>query len=308
MKKIIFAFVLLIAGFTSCDNIEEMVNSILIPSEATPSRNFNLGVITTEEHAADARLFTTSQSNAPFTSIEFFGDGHYLMTGSKATRANTAEVYGIYDVKGTLHYTLDNGDVIDATSLDGPHGTITYTPHGGEPVSVTIASAAPLTSEASKCFCRSWGLENSKYWLGVNGFLALHRNYYMEGGKLKHDDNKVGNFIGEFYQGDLITPDRWPETITISPFGTYFVKFASGKTLMQEWSWKDEFKGTIKTASNDDFNLIDFLKNHDVTIRFVDDKLVLYTDYSIQSTSVYNANTFAPILNDQNSGPFYGNM
>lgn len=292
MKKFLLLS-LLAVGLTSCEEITDVVSSVRVPAEATPSKDFTYPELPAEEHAAEAHRFVTGSSSAPFTSIEFFGDGHYIMNGV-ASRANTADIYGTYLVDGNLHYTLENGDVVDASGLSGGSGTVTYTPKDGDAVSVNITSDTPLTSLASKAFCRTWSLENSKYWLSVKGLMALHRDYYMENGKLEHNDNRVADFIGNFYSGDLITPDRWPETITISPFGTYFVRFASGKTLLQEWSWKDEGKGYIKTASGDDFNLMDFLKNHDVTIRFVDNKLVLYTEYEIQSTRINNANIFAP--------------
>lgn len=292
MKKILFAFALVAMTFTSCDEISDVVSSVKVPAEASPSKTFTLTQLSAEANAVDAHRFTTAHSGAPFGTLEFFGDGHYILTGGTASRATAADLYGTYVVDGNLHYVLDNGAVVDATGLNGPHGTVSYTPKGGEAVSVTVTSDEPLVSEASKCFCRTWHLETSKYWLSVKGIMAIYRGYYMDGGVLKHEDNKVADFIGDFYQGDLMTPDRWPETICISPFGTYFIKFASGKTLIQEWEWNNESKGTIKTASDAEFSVVDFLKNHDVTIRFSDNKLMLYTEYDIQSTRVQNANTF----------------
>lgn len=294
MKKTLLTLPLLALCLTSCDEITDVVSSVRVPAEATPSKDFTYPELPAEEYAAEAHRFVTGSSSAPFTSIEFFGDGHYIMSGGTASRANVADAFGTYLVDGSLHYTLDNGDVVDASNLTGASGTVTYTTKDGDAVSVSITSDTPLASLASKAFCRTWSIETSKYWLSVKGLMALHRDYYMENGELKHKDNPVANFIGNFYDGDLITKDRWPETITISPFGTYFVKFASGKTLLQEWSWADEGKGKIKTASGDDFNLMDFLKKHEFDIRFVDNKLVLYTEYDIQSTSINNANTFAP--------------
>lgn len=294
MKKVLFALCALSLSFTSCDEITDVVNSVRVPAEATPSKSFTLAQLPAEPYAASAHRFVTSQSNAPFSTIEFFADGHYILSNSNPARATIADVYSTYTVDGNLHYTLDNGDVIDASSLNGPHGILSYTPKDGETVSISITSDEPLVSEASKCFSRTWTLEHSKYWLSVKGLMALHRDYYMENGILAHKDNRVADFIGEFYQGDLITPDRWPETITISPFGTYFVRFATGKTLLQEWAWSNEAKGTITTASDDKFNITDFLKSHDVTIRFVDNKLTLYTEYDLSDTRVNNANTFAP--------------
>lgn len=294
MKKILFAFAMLAFGLTSCDEITDVVNSIKVPAEATPSKTFPIQEFADEPHAADAHLFTTAQSDAPFSSIEFFGDGTFIMHTKGAARATVADVVGTYVVDGNLHYQLDNGASIDASGLNGPHGTVSYTTRDGESVSISIASEEPLNSLASKAFCRTWTLDTSKYWLSFKGITALYRGYSLVGGTLKHDDNKVADFIGDIYEGDLMTLDRWPETITISPFGTYFVRFASGKTLLQTWEWNNEAKGLIKTASDAEFNIVDFLKNHDVTIRFENNSLKLYTEYDIQSTRVLNANTFVP--------------
>lgn len=294
MKKILFAFAMLAFCLTSCDEITDVVNSIKVPDEAKPSKTFTLVEFSEEPHAADAHLFTTAQSNAPFSSIEFFGDGTYIMNTKGAARATVADEVGTYKVDGSLHYVLDNGASIDATGLDGAHGTISYTTRDGESASIVVTSDEPLTSLASKSFCRTWTLDTSKYWLSVKGITALYRGYTLENGVLKHEDNKVADFVGDIFEGDLMTLERWPETITISPFGTYFIRFASGKTLLQSWEWNNESKGTIKTASEAEFNIVDFLKNHDVTIRFENNSLKLYTEYDIQATRVLNANTFVP--------------
>lgn len=293
MKKI-FVSAFLAMGLTSCEEITDAINSIKVPAEAKPSKSFTLDKFTAEPNAADARRFATSQSDAPFASIEFFGDGHYLINDGKTSRATATELYGKYEVDANLHYTLANGDVIDASSLDGSHGTVTYTPMNGESVAVSIAADAPLTSDASKTICRTWRLDTSKYWLSLKGITALYRGYHLENGALTHEDNKVADFIGDIYDDELITLDRWPELITISPFGTYYVQFASGKPLTQEWEWGNEATGILKTQSDAQFSITDFLKNKNVTIRFVDGTLRLFTEYDIQTTRVLNVNAFLP--------------
>lgn len=293
MKKILFALVLAAFGLTSCEEITDAINSVKVPAEAKPSKTFTLALFAPETNADAVHRFTTSQSSAPFTSIEFFGDGYFLMSNDKTARANVDELYGKYAMDGNLHYTLDNGDAIDASGLNGAHGTISYTPKGGESISVSVTSDQPLTSEASKTLCRTWRLNTSKYWLSVKGLMAIYRGYSMENGVFKHEDNKVADFIGEFYDGDLMTADRWPEQVTLSPFGTYYVRFASGKTLIQEWAWSNESKGTIRTKSDAQFSITDFLKSKDVTVRFVDNSLRLYTEYDIQATRVQNVNAFS---------------
>lgn len=292
MKKFFF-FVILALGLTSCDEISDAVNSVRLPSEAKPSGDFFLGQFPEESNAAHAHKFSTNDPKAPFATIEFFADGHYVTTNAAATRATEADVYGTYTVDDNFHYTLSNGDVIDATNLDD-HCTVTYTPKNGDPISVDVISHKPLDSNADKCFCRTWSVEDSKFWLSVNGFLALYRDYYMEGRVLQHKDNFTSGFIGDFYKGELLTEKTWPEQITISPYGTYFVKFANGNTLLQKWSWAAKDQGKIKTESGEEFNIADLFKNHDVTIRFNDNKLTLYTEYKVQATSINNASTFVP--------------
>lgn len=298
MKKILFSFALLTLGLSSCslDNLRDVISSITVPQEATPTKSFTLTTLPAEPYADKTLHVTTSTVGAPFAIIEFLGDGHYLIERTPLNRATslTEPLYGTFTMPTSFQYQLDNGDLIDVSALDGSRGTISYTPAGGETVSVSVASDPVIsTSHATSCLCRTWSLSTSKYWFSVKGICALYRGYEYKNGKLTHEDNRISDAIDGLFEGDPITLDKWPEHITISPFGTYFVRFASGKTICQKWKWDNEDSGIIKTISNTtEFNLIEFLKDHSASVRFTADKMQLYTEYNISTTRVLNANTF----------------
>lgn len=296
MKKF-FLIPLLALGLTSCglDDIKDAISSITVPKEATPTKSFTLTELPAEPYADKALHFTTSAVGAPFTTIEFLGDGQYIIERTPLNRANSLieTLSGTFTMSTSFQYVLDNGDVIDVSSLDGTHGTISYTPADGEAVSVNVTSDPAITSPATAVLCRTWSLATSKYWFSVKGICALYRGYEYKNGQLTHEDNRISDALDGLFEGDPVTLDKWPEYVSISPFGTYFVRFADGKTVVQQWKWENEGSGIIKTISDaTNFNLIEFLKDHSVSVRFTENKMQLYTEYNISTTRVLNANTF----------------
>ena len=295
MKKIFFALCALTLSLTSCDFIEDVkddLEAIRIPSEATPAKPFTLNEFPEEPYAAYAARYT-NPSGTPFATIEFFGNGTYAMTKSTTARAAKDEVIsGTFTMPDASHYLLDDGTVFDISGFaTNGSGAITVTPAGSDEVTVTVTPDAPMVSAATSALCRTWHLETSKYWFTVKGFNALYRGYSMQNGQITHEDNGFADKVSFLANGDPMTKDVWPEYVSISPFGTYFVQFASGKTALQSWKWSNETSGTIR-LDNLDINIMEYLRIATFTVRFNNGHLHLFGDVNITDVRVLAANDF----------------
>ena len=85
-------------GFVACDS-EENEKETKVPDGAKPTQEFTFGDCEDEAHAEDAMKLEVKSwdgyTTQDFTSIEFFGDGHYLITTPLAHYApERTAVYG----------------------------------------------------------------------------------------------------------------------------------------------------------------------------------------------------------------------
>lgn len=70
-------------GFVACDSDNDEQEA-KVPNGAKPTQEFTFGDCEDEAHAEDAMKLNVDSwdgnTTMDFTSIEFFGDGHYLIT------------------------------------------------------------------------------------------------------------------------------------------------------------------------------------------------------------------------------------
>ena len=113
-------------GFVACDSDNDEQEA-KVPSGATPTQEFTFGDCEDETHAEDAMKLNVDSwdgnTTQDFTSIEFFGDGHYLITTPLAHLAPERTVSvareadgstAIFKKHGTKHLTTR------ATDNNGP--------------------------------------------------------------------------------------------------------------------------------------------------------------------------------------------
>lgn len=91
-------------GFVACDSDNDEQEA-KVPSGATPTEEFTFGDCEDEAHAEDAMKLEVKSwdgySTQEFTSIEFFGDGHYLITTPLAHLAPERTVSVAREADGT---------------------------------------------------------------------------------------------------------------------------------------------------------------------------------------------------------------
>lgn len=127
-------------GFVACDSNDDEKEA-KVPSGATPTQEFTFGDCEDEAHAEDAMKLNVESwdgyTTPDFTSIEFFGDGHYLITTPLAhlaperTVSVTREADGstaIFKKHATKHLktrATDNNGTMDIDNGKYQYGTYT---------------------------------------------------------------------------------------------------------------------------------------------------------------------------------------
>lgn len=127
-------------GFVACDSDNDEQEA-KVPSGATPTEEFTFGDCEDEAHAEDTMKLNVESwdgyTTPDFTSIEFFGDGHYLITTPLAhlaperTVSVTREADGstaIFKKHATKHLktrATDNNGTMDIDNGKYQYGTYT---------------------------------------------------------------------------------------------------------------------------------------------------------------------------------------
>ena len=127
-------------GFVACDSNDDEKEA-KVPSGATPTQEFTFGDCEDEAHAEDAMKLNVESRDGyttqDFTSIEFFGDGHYLITTPLAHLAPERTVSvareadgstAIFKKHATKHLktrATDNNGTMDIDNGKYQYGTYT---------------------------------------------------------------------------------------------------------------------------------------------------------------------------------------
>lgn len=93
-------------GFTACESDEnDEYGEEKIPAGALPTTEFTPGNFEDEPYAEDAikvEVQSTLEGNPEFSSIELFGDGHYLMSGANNNHAPQKTVKAKREADGSV--------------------------------------------------------------------------------------------------------------------------------------------------------------------------------------------------------------
>lgn len=114
-------------GFVACDSDNDEQEA-KVPSGATPTEEFTFGDCEDEAHAEDAMKLEVKgwdgYTTQEFTSIEFFGDGHYLITTPLAHLAPERTVSVAREADGTTAIFKKNGTKHLKTRATDNNGTM----------------------------------------------------------------------------------------------------------------------------------------------------------------------------------------
>lgn len=217
-------------GFTACESDENgEYGDEKIPEGALPTTEFTLGNLDDEPYAEDAikvEVQSTLEGNPEFSSIELFGDGHYLMSGANynhapqktvkvereadgsvsvfkkrgtkrmATRANEdgtiifdngSYSYGTYTREQKGVYRFNNGALLDLRKLQEGSSEVVYTNSDGSKSTVYVNYNVDEKPLEMRSICRSWRMNSFETWHYLNGAYIAHGKQWITNGVVSHN-------------------------------------------------------------------------------------------------------------------------
>ena len=217
-------------GFTACESDENgEYGDEKIPEGALPTTEFTPGNFEDEPYAEDAikvEVQSTLEGNPEFSSIELFGDGHYLMSGARsnhapqktvkakreadgsvsvfkkrgtkrmATRANEdgtiifdngSYTYGTYTREQKGVYRFNNGALLDLRKLQEGSSEVVYTNSDGSKSTVYVSYNVDEKPLEMRSICRSWRMNSFETWHYLNGGYIAHGKQWITNGVVSHN-------------------------------------------------------------------------------------------------------------------------
>ena len=310
-------------GFTACESDENgEYGEEKIPEGALPTTEFTLGNFEDEPYAEDAikvEVQGTVEGNPEFSSIELFGDGHYLMSGAHsnhapqktvkakreadgsvsvfkkrgtkrmATRANEdgtiifdngSYSYGTYTREQKGVYRFDNGALLDLRKLQEGSSEVVYTNSDGSKSTVYVNYNVDEKPLEMRSICRSWRMNSFETWHYINGAYMAHGKQWITNGVVSHNV-EFSSAAGkwDYDKDDVLDEDYEFCKRVIFSSSTYLCFYVDGTAEVSGWDWRDRSNGTLYYYDLFDQDNTDKWDGY-VTVRFKGSQMRVYEDYS----------------------------
>lgn len=310
-------------GFTACESDENgEYGEEKIPTGALPTTEFTPGNFEDEPYAEDAikvEVQGTVEGNPEFSSIELFGDGHYLMSGANynhapqktvkvereadgsvsvfkkrgtkrmATRANEdgtiifdngSYSYGTYTREQKGVYRFDNGALLDLRKLQEGSSEVVYTNSDGSKSTVYVSYNVDEKPLEMRSICRSWRMNSFETWHYFNGAYIAHGKQWIENGVVSHNV-EFSSAAGkwDYDKDDVLDEDYEFCKRIIFSSSTYLCFYVDGTAEVSGWDWRDRSNGTLYYYDLFDQDNTDKWDGY-VTVRFKGSQMRVYEDYS----------------------------
>lgn len=310
-------------GFTACESDENgEYGDEKIPEGALPTTEFTLGNFEDEPYAEDAikvEVQGTLEGNPEFSSIELFGDGHYLMSGARsnyapqknvkvereadgsvsvfkkrgtkrmATRANEDGTiifdngsynYGTYTREQKGVYRFNNGALLDLRKLQEGSSTVVYTNSDGSKSTVYVSYNVNEKPQEMRSICRSWRMNSFETWHYFNGAYIAHGKQWITNGVVSHNV-EFSSAAGkwDYDKDDVLDEDSEFCKRVIFSSSTYLCFYVDGTAEVSGWDWRDRSNGTLYYYDLFDQDNTDKWDGY-VTVRFKGSQMRVYEDYS----------------------------
>lgn len=310
-------------GFTACESDENgEYGDEKIPEGALPTTEFTLGNLDDEQYAEDAikvEVQSTLEGNPEFSSIELFGDGHYLMSGANnnhapqktvkakreadgsvsvfkkrgtkrmATRANEdgtiifdngSYTYGTYTREQKGVYRFNNGALLDLRKLQEGSSEVVYTNSDGSKSTVYVNYNVDEKPLEMRSICRSWRMNSFETWHYINGAYMAHGKQWITNGVVSHNV-EFSSAAGkwDYDKDDVLDEDYEFCKRVIFSSSTYLCFYVDGTAEVSGWDWRDRSNGTLYYYDLFDQDNTDKWDGY-VTVRFKGSQMRVYEDYS----------------------------
>lgn len=310
-------------GFTACESDEDgEYGEEKIPAGALPTTEFTLGNFEDEPYAEDAikvEVQGTLEGNPEFSSIELFGDGHYLMSGANnnhapqktvkakreadgsvsvfkkrgtkrmATRANEdgtiifdngSYTYGTYTREQKGVYRFNNGASLDLRKLQEGSSEVVYTNSDGSKSTVYVNYNVDEKPLEMRSICRSWRMNSFETWHYFNGAYIAHGKQWITNGVVSHNV-EFSSAAGkwDYDKDDVLDEDSEFCKRVIFSSSTYLCFYVDGTAEVSGWDWRDRSNGTLYYYDLFDQDNTEKWDGY-VTVRFKGSQMRVYEDYS----------------------------
>lgn len=310
-------------GFTACESDENGVyGEEKIPEGALPTTEFTPGNFEDEPYAEDAikvEVQSTLEGNPEFSSIELFGDGHYLMSGANynhapkktvkakreadgsvsvfkkrgtkrmATRANEdgtiifdngSYTYGTYTREQKGVYRFNNGALLDLRKLQDGSSEVVYTNSDGSKSTVYVSYNVDEKPLEMRSICRSWRMNSFETWHYLNGGYIAHGKQWITNGVVSHNV-EFSSAAGkwDYDKDDVLDEDSEFCKRVIFSSSTYLCFYVDGTAEVSGWDWRDRSNGTLYYYDLFDQDNTEKWDGY-VTVRFKGSQMRVYEDYS----------------------------
>lgn len=310
-------------GFTACESDENgEYGDEKIPEGALPTTEFTPGNFEDEPYAEDAikvEVQSTLEGNPEFSSIELFGDGHYLMSGARsnhapqktvkakreadgsvsifkkrgtkrmATRANEdgtiifdngSYSYGTYTREQKGVYRFNNGALLDLRKLQEGSSEVVYTNSDGSKSTVYVNYNVDEKPLEMRSICRSWRMNSFETWHYFNGAYIAHGKQWIENGVVSHNV-EFSSAAGkwDYDKDDVLDEDSEFCKRVIFSSSTYLCFYVDGTAEVSGWDWRDRSNGTLYYYDLFDQDNTEKWDGY-VTVRFKGSQMRVYEDYS----------------------------
>lgn len=310
-------------GFTACESDENgEYGDEKIPEGALPTTEFTPGNFEDEPYAEDAikvEVQSTLEGNPEFSSIELFGDGHYLMSGANynhaqqktvkakreadgsvsvfkkrgtkrmATRANEdgtiifdngSYTYGTYTREQKGVYRFNNGALLDLRKLQEGSSEVVYTNSDGSKSTVYVSYNVDEKPLEMRSICRSWRMNSFETWHYFNGAYIAHGKQWIENGVVSHNV-EFSSAAGkwDYDKDDVLDEDYEFCKRIIFSSSTYLCFYVDGTAEVSGWDWRDRSNGTLYYYDLFDQDNTEKWDGY-VTVRFKGSQMRVYEDYS----------------------------
>lgn len=310
-------------GFTACESDENgEYGDEKIPEGALPTTEFTPGNFEDEPYAEDAikvEVQSTLEGNPEFSSIELFGDGHYLMSGARsnhapqktvkakreadgsvsvfkkrgtkrmATRANEdgtiifdngSYTYGTYAREQKGVYRFNNGALLDLRKLQEGSSEVVYTNSDGSKSTVYVNYNVDEKPLEMRSICRSWRMNSFETWHYFNGAYIAHGKQWIENGVVSHNV-EFSSAAGkwDYDKDDVLDEDSEFCKRVIFSSSTYLCFYVDGTAEVSGWDWRDRSNGTLYYYDLFDQDNTEKWDGY-VTVRFKGSQMRVYEDYS----------------------------
>lgn len=310
-------------GFTACESDENgEYGEEKIPEGALPTTEFTPGNFEDEPYAEDAikvEVQSTLEGNPEFSSIELFGDGHYLMSGANynhapqktvkvereadgsvsifkkrgtkrmATRANEdgtiifdngSYTYGTYTREQKGVYRFNNGALLDLRKLQEGSSEVVYTNSDGSKSTVYVNYNVDEKPLEMRSICRSWRMNSFETWHYFNGAYIAHGKQWITNGVVSHNV-EFSSAAGkwDYDKDDVLDEDSEFCKRVIFSSSTYLCFYVDGTAEVSGWDWRDRSNGTLYYYDLFDQDNTEKWDGY-VTVRFKGSQMRVYEDYS----------------------------